>query len=93
MNTKIDNIENYIIELAEEIFPKGELTVDADIATDHKIIMTYKVEGGIDRTCNCPWGGPEYVEEFIDSVNHEDIINVSYELDHEDLTGELTILI
>lgn len=92
VNTKLTTeIEEYLEALAEKEYPRGDLTVGADLEPEENMItMFFSVKGGIDKY-NTPWGGDETLDDYISCIDHPNINKVTYELDHEDLTGELFV--
>ena len=91
MKQTINKIENELIKIAEENFG-SDLIVDADQHENNEIIMGFKVKGGWDKQCNCGWGCEEYLDDYIEMAKEVlEIKNITYDLDHEDLTGDLII--
>ena len=88
----VDTIEDYIIKLAEDT-QGNDLIVDADTYNikNNTIEMSYNVRGGYEYDINYYWGGEEYVEDFMNTIDHPLITSAEYTLDEEDLCGQIII--
>lgn len=65
--------------------------VDVDVIDGNDIEIIFSVNGGYERDTNAYWGGDEYVDDLIESLDIPTDIKVWYDLDHEDLCGTIYV--
>ena len=65
--------------------------IEIDIFEDDLVELVYCVNGGYEYDTGAYWGGEEYVEELMGMINTPSNIDLNYSLDHEDLSGAITI--
>lgn len=86
-----EKINDEIEKIIEEDF-KGDITTDLETYDENTITLTFSVEGGYERDIKAYWGGEEYMDELIIAIKEIfQVKDANYTLDHEDLTGEITI--
>ena len=65
--------------------------IEFDICDDDLVTLVYSVDGGYERDTGAYYGGEEYVDALMSIVNIPNNIEMTYSLDHEDLSGTITI--
>lgn len=66
--------------------------VEIEDYNDNVLKISYSTTGGYERDVNAYWGGEEYVEDLVGTLEcYPEINKISYDLDEEDLTGYITI--
>ena len=92
---KLESIADYLVSLADEDFKQmiPYMEVD-DISEEEKsITLICDVDGGYEADVNVYYGGEEYVEDFINTIDIDDDVKftVEYELDHSNMSCKIVI--
>jgi hypothetical protein len=85
-------LANKIEIISEQDYHREFNYVELNDYDDTRIILDYSVKGGYEADVNAYYGATEYVEDFIKVIKEvPGITSASYNLDEEDLTGELIL--
>ena len=79
-----------IEELAEKEFKREFTYLEAEAVND-TIEIYCDVIGGYEADVNCYFGGDEYVEDFINSIDFNVNFEADYEFDDEDMCANITL--
>ena len=77
---------------AQDNFKREINYVDIDDYDDEELILCFSTTGGYEADVNAYWGGDEYVDDFVGTLEgYDEITDVRYDLDEEDLSGYIFI--